>query len=56
MKHLKNFNESSKSNTESDSLIKEKLKKALKSLKKKGEMTKGALLDFLEGFLRNIDE
>lgn len=36
--------------------LKEKLKKALDALKKSGKVTKEALLDFLEGFLRNIDD
>lgn len=36
--------------------LKEKLKKALEALKKSGKVTKEALLDFLEGFLKNIDD
>ena len=36
--------------------LKEKLKKALNALKKGGKITKEALLDFLEGFLKNIDD
>jgi hypothetical protein len=36
--------------------LKEKLKKALDALKKSGKVTKEALLDFLEGFLKNIDD
>ena len=39
-----------------DNELKEKLKKALDALKKSGKVTKEALLDFLEGFLRNIDD
>ena len=41
--------------TKNDNL-KEKLKKALDALKKSGKITKEALLDFLEGFLKNIDD
>ena len=36
--------------------FKKKLKKALETLKKSGKITKEALLDFLEGFLKNIDD
>lgn len=39
-----------------DSEIKDKLKKAIEILKKSGKTTKEAILDFLEGFLRNIDD
>lgn len=36
--------------------IKEKLKKAIEVFKRSGKTTKEAVLDFLEGFLRNIDD
>jgi len=39
-----------------DNNLKEKLKKALDALKNSGKVTKEALLDFLEGFLKNIDD
>lgn len=61
MKHLKKFNENfqieSKSEKEIEkSFVKEKVRKTIESIKKGGRVTKEALLDFLEGLLRNIDD